>query len=77
MVSEPVTSLPHCLLLSSRRGGAESGREVVNTIHLRALKKEDLHSTYNCQAANDDLAPTKEAAIELDMNCEYFPVCLC
>nr|XP_053651478.1 B-cell receptor CD22-like [Cherax quadricarinatus] len=53
---------------TSRRARVEPGPVVVNTIHLRALKKEDLRSTYTCQAVNHDLAPTKEAAVELDMN---------
>ncbi|XP_042228361.1 nephrin-like isoform X2 [Homarus americanus] len=54
---------------SSRQGGVvESAPLVVNTIHLRALKKEDLRSMYSCQATNHDLAPTRETAVELDMN---------
>ena len=44
--------------------------EIVNTIHLRALKKEDLRDVYTCKAANHDLAPVREATIQLDMNCE-------
>ncbi|KAK8401715.1 hypothetical protein O3P69_001084 [Scylla paramamosain] len=42
--------------------------EIVNTIHLRALKKEDLRDVYTCKAANHDLAPVREATIQLDMN---------
>nr|XP_045587049.1 junctional adhesion molecule A-like [Procambarus clarkii] len=62
---------------SSSRDGVEPGPIVVNTINLRALKKEDLRSTYTCQATNHDLAPTKETAVELDMNCKYvFTICV-
>ncbi|XP_063886753.1 nephrin-like isoform X2 [Scylla paramamosain] len=55
---------------SGRRGGQVSTGvpEIVNTIHLRALKKEDLRDVYTCKAANHDLAPVREATIQLDMN---------
>nr|XP_053647246.1 nephrin-like [Cherax quadricarinatus] len=58
----------HVTSAISTRVGDEPGSVAVNTIHLRALKKEDLRSTYTCKADNHELAPTKEAAVELDMN---------
>nr|XP_027225660.1 hemicentin-2-like [Penaeus vannamei] len=59
----------HQTLVSSRTSVLDPGvGVVVNTIHLRALKKEDLRSTYTCKAGNHDRAPTKEAAVEIDMN---------
>ncbi|CAL4121348.1 unnamed protein product, partial [Meganyctiphanes norvegica] len=51
------------------RGGRGGGEPVVeNTIHLRSLKKSDLKATYTCKAHNHDLAPSKEAIVEIDMN---------
>ncbi|XP_064088230.1 synaptogenesis protein syg-2-like [Macrobrachium nipponense] len=53
---------------SVRTSTSAPGGTVVNTIHLRALKKEDLRSLYTCKAANHEKAPTKEVAVEIDMN---------
>ncbi|KAK7078480.1 hypothetical protein SK128_010973, partial [Halocaridina rubra] len=58
----------HQSTTSLRGGSATSGATVVNTIHLRALKKEDLRSIYTCKASNHEQAPVKEVAVEIDMN---------
>ncbi|XP_050699115.1 nephrin-like [Eriocheir sinensis] len=69
---DPASSTPAVPWGSSgRRDGGQVTTgvpEMVNTIHLRALKKENLHDVYTCKAANHDLAPVREATIQLDMN---------
>ncbi len=49
---------------------SEGEHKVVNELVIDDLKREDLHTIFTCQAANNNLSVPLSTSVKLDMNCE-------
>lgn len=44
---------------------------VTNELHLRQLRRSDLHSFLTCQATNNNISVPASSSVKLDMHCKF------
>ena len=59
----------HALLDDSYHLAADQDK-IINELIIKNLKREDLHTIFTCQAANNNISVPVSTSVKLDMKCE-------